>query len=104
MSVEPLNKINSKLYYMQNKDKCLEANKKWREKNKDKVKAQMKKQNKKYYESHKEEIKAKAKARREQKAMELRALEDRWDKLKEWAGYLCYFELVDKMQELEKGE
>lgn len=76
MSVEPLNKINSKLYYMQNKDKCLEANKKWREKNKDKVKAQMKKQNKKYYESHKEEIKAKAKARREQKAIELKALQE----------------------------
>lgn len=25
-----------------------------------------------------------------------------WQKLKEWAGYLCYFELVDKMEELEK--
>ena len=24
-----------------------------------------------------------------------------WDELKEWASYLCYFELVDKMQELE---
>ena len=24
-----------------------------------------------------------------------------WQKLKEWANYLCYFELVDKMQELE---
>lgn len=28
----------------------------------------------------------------------------KWQKLKEWASYLCYFELVDKMQELEKGE
>lgn len=28
-------------------------------------------------------------------------LKDRWQKLKEWAGYLCYFELVDKMEELE---
>ena len=33
---------------------------------------------------------------------ENQALKDRWNKLKEWAGYLCYFELVDKMQELEK--
>ncbi len=24
-----------------------------------------------------------------------------WNELKEWANYLCYFELVDKMQELE---
>ena len=35
---------------------------------------------------------------------ELYKYKDRWDKLKEWAEYLCYFELVDKMQELEKGE
>lgn len=27
-----------------------------------------------------------------------------WQKLKEWANYLCYFELVDKMQELEAEE
>lgn len=33
---------------------------------------------------------------------ENQSLKDRWEKLKEWAGYLCYFELVDKMQELEK--
>lgn len=24
-----------------------------------------------------------------------------WNELKEWANYLCYFELLDKMQELE---
>lgn len=29
-------------------------------------------------------------------------LKDRWQKLKEWALYLCYFELVDKMEKLEK--
>ena len=33
---------------------------------------------------------------------ENQALKDRWYKLKEWASYLCYFELVDKMEELEK--
>jgi len=33
---------------------------------------------------------------------ENKALKDRWQKLKEWASYLCYFELVDKMEELEK--
>lgn len=33
---------------------------------------------------------------------ENKALKSRWQKLKEWASYLCYFELVDKMQELEK--
>ena len=27
-----------------------------------------------------------------------------WNELKEWASYLCYFDLVDKMQELEQGE
>ena len=27
-----------------------------------------------------------------------------WNELKEWANYLCYFELVDKMQELEAEE
>lgn len=27
-----------------------------------------------------------------------------WEKLEEWASYLCYFELLDKMQELEQGE
>lgn len=26
---------------------------------------------------------------------------DKWQKLKDWANYLCYFELLDKMQELE---
>lgn len=30
-------------------------------------------------------------------------LEDRWQKLKDWALYMCYFELADKMQELENG-
>lgn len=25
----------------------------------------------------------------------------KWQELKEWASYLCYFELLDKMQELE---
>lgn len=104
MSVEPLKKINRKLDYMENRDKFLDYNKKWREKNKDKVKKYQAMQNKKYYQEHREELLAKYKARREQKAMELRALEDRWDKLKEWAGYLCYFELLDKMKELEKGE
>ena len=29
-------------------------------------------------------------------------LKDRWDKLKEWALYMCYFELADKMDELEE--
>ena len=33
---------------------------------------------------------------------ENQALKDRWQKLKEWAGCLCYFELLDKMEELEK--
>lgn len=33
---------------------------------------------------------------------ENQALQYRWEKLKEWAGYLCYFELVDRMEELEK--
>ena len=28
-------------------------------------------------------------------------LKDRWQKLKEWALYMCYFELADKMEELE---
>lgn len=27
--------------------------------------------------------------------------QERWDKLKEWALYMCYFELADKMEELE---
>ena len=35
---------------------------------------------------------------------ENQALQDRWQKLKEWAGYLCYFELVEKMEELEKDD
>ena len=29
--------------------------------------------------------------------------QDRWQKLKDWALYMCYFELADKMQELEDG-
>ena len=33
---------------------------------------------------------------------ELYRYKDNWQKLKEWALYLCYFELVDKMEELEK--
>lgn len=33
---------------------------------------------------------------------ENQALKDRWQKLKEWAGCLCCFELLDKMEELEK--
>ena len=31
-------------------------------------------------------------------------LQERWDKLKEWALYMCYFELADKMEELEDGK
>ncbi len=36
--------------------------------------------------------------------IENQALQDRWQKLKEWALYMCYFELADKMEELEDGK
>ena len=33
--------------------------------------------------------------------IENQTFQDRWQKLKEWALYMCYFELADKMEELE---
>ena len=54
--MDEIKKINQQIYYMEHKDKYLESNKKWREKNKEKVKGYARKENKKYYQEHREEL------------------------------------------------
>lgn len=63
--MDNIKKINQHIYYMEHKDQYLKSNKKWREKNKEKVKRYAQKENKKYYQEHREELLLKAKERRE---------------------------------------